>query len=174
MTTYGTILVVDDNPAIQTALKICLDGTFDRIIPRSAPDSILPTLQQERVDIVLLDMNFHLGMTSGQEGLFWLRSIHKLHPDLPIVLITAFADVRLAVRALKEGAADFITKPWDNDELLHVLRDALERNNDIVPLARVESDHVRRVVEKCHGNISRAAELLGITRQTLYAKIRRP
>ena len=174
MTTYGTILVVDDNPAIQTALKICLDGIFDRIIPLSAPDSILPTLQQECVDIVLLDMNFHLGMTSGQEGLFWLRSIHKLHPDLPIVLITAFADVKLAVRALKEGAADFITKPWDNDELLHVLRDALERNNDIVPLARVESDHVRRVVEKCHGNISRAAELLGITRQTLYAKIRRP
>ena len=174
MTTYGTILVVDDNPAIQTALKICLDGIFDRILLLSAPDSILPTLQQECVDIVLLDMNFHLGMTSGQEGLFWLRSIHKLHPDLPIVLITAFADVKLAVRALKEGAADFITKPWDNDELLHVLRDALERNNDIVPLARVESDHVRRVVEKCHGNISRAAELLGITRQTLYAKIRRP
>ena len=174
MTTYGTILVVDDNPAIQTALRICLDGTFSRIIQLSAPDSILTTLQQECVDVVLLDMNFHLGMTSGQEGLFWLRSIHKLHPDLPIVLITAFADVKLAVRALKEGAADFITKPWDNDELIHVLRDALERNNDIATLASVETDHVRRVVEKCHGNISRAAELLGITRQTLYAKIRKP
>ena len=173
MTTYGTILVVDDNPAIQTALKICLDGIFDRIIPLSTPDSILPTLQQECVDIVLLDMNFHLGMTSGQEGLFWLRSIHKLHPDLPIVLITAFADVKLAVRALKEGAADFITKPWDNDELVRILKDAVESSKEVTPLEKVENEHVRKVVDRCHGNISRAAELLGITRQTLYAKIKK-
>ena len=171
---YGTILIVDDNAAILTALKICLADVFGRILTLPSPDGVLALLQQERVDVVLLDMNFTIGMNNGQVGLTWLRSIHRLHSDVPVVLVTAFADVRLAVKGLKAGAADFITKPWDNDELLHVLRDALERNNDIVPLARVESDHVRRVVEKCHGNISRAAELLGITRQTLYAKIRRP
>ena len=170
---YGTILVIDDTPTILTAMKICLDGTFSRILTMPNPEGVTALLQQERVDIILLDMNFTLGMNSGQEGLTWLRAIHKLHTDIPIVLITAFADVPLAVKGLKMGAADFITKPRDNDELIRTLKDAIDNNNKIATLESVEAEHIRKVVDKCHGNISRAAELLGITRQTLYAKIRR-
>ena len=170
----NTILIVDDNTAILTALKICLDGVFDRIITLSTPDNILTTLQQERVDVVLLDMNFTLGVNSGQEGLMWLRTIHKLHPDVPVVLVTAYADVKLAVRGLKTGAVDFVTKPWDNDELIRVLKDAIDKSEAVVPLEQLESEHVRKVVDKCHGNMSKAAELLGITRQTLYNKVKRP
>lgn len=169
----NTILIVDDNTAILTALKICLDGVFDRIITLSSPDNILTTLQQECVDVVLLDMNFTLGVNSGQEGLMWLRTIHKLHPDVPVVLVTAYADVKLAVRGLKTGAVDFVTKPWDNDELIRVLKDAIDKSEAVVPLEQLESEHVRKVVDKCHGNMSKAAELLGITRQTLYNKVRR-
>ena len=144
MAQYGTIVVVDDNPAILTALRICLD------------------------------MNFSLGMNTGQEGLTWLRTLRHLHPQLPVVLITAYADVQLAVKCLKAGASDFVTKPWDNDELLRTLKDAVDKGQEIQSLDELERNHVKRVVDHCHGNISRAAELLGITRQTLYAKLHRP
>lgn len=173
MKNYGTILVVDDNPAILTAARICLGGVFGKVITLASPEGILATMNQERVDVVLLDMNFTLGVNSGQDGLLWLRSIHKRHPDVPVVLVTAYADIKLAVRGLKEGAADFVTKPWDNAELVRTLKDAIDKSKEIVPLEEVEAKHVRRVVEKCHGNISKAAEMLGITRQTLYAKIKK-
>ena len=167
---YGTILVVDDNPAILTALKICLGDVFGRVITLSAPESMLSTIQQEHVDAILLDMNFSLGVNSGQEGMIWLSVLQRKHPDIPVVLVTAYADVKLAVRGLKSGAADFVTKPWDNDELVRVLRDVMARSKDVMPLDELEREHVRKVVDRCHGNMSRAAELLGITRQTLYKK----
>lgn len=167
-------MVVDDNPAILTALRICLDSTFERVITLASPDSLPATLQQEKVSIVLMDMNFTLGMNTGQEGLTWLRTLRHLHPQLPVVLITAYADVQLAVKCLKAGASDFVTKPWDNDELLRTLKDAVDKGQEIQSLDELERNHVKRVVDHCHGNISRAAELLGITRQTLYAKLHRP
>ena len=166
-------MVVDDNPAILTAARICLGGVFEKVITLTSPEGILATMNQERVDVVLLDMNFTLGVNSGQDGLLWLRSIHKLHPDVPVVLITAYADIKLAVRGLKDGAADFVTKPWDNTELVRTLKDAIDKSKEIVPLEEVETAHIHRVLEKCHGNISKAAEMLGITRQTLYAKMKR-
>ena len=174
MAQYGTIVVVDDNPAILTALRICLDSTFERVITLASPDSLPATLQQEKVSIVLMDMNFTLGMNTGQEGLTWLRTLRHLHPQLPVVLITAYADVQLAVKCLKAGASDFVTKPWDNEELLRTLKDAVDKGQEIQSLDELERNHVKRVVDHCHGNISRAAELLGITRQTLYAKLHRP
>lgn len=167
---YGTILVVDDNPAILTAVKICLSRVFERIITLSSPDDILVTLRQEHVDIILLDMNFSLGVNSGQDGMIWLSAIRRKHPDIPVVLITAYADVKLAVRGLKNGAVDFIAKPWDNDDLIRVLKDAIDKSKEVIPLHELEKEHVKKVVDKCHGNMSKAAELLGITRQTLYRK----
>ena len=170
---YHTILVVDDNKAILTALKICLEGVFDRILTLTNPDEVLPLLQQEAVDIILLDMNFSLGVNTGQEGMMWLQAIHRRHPDTPIVLMTAYADVKLAVKGLKSGAADFITKPWENDELIRILKDCVDCSQEVISLDKLEEEHVRKVVDRCHGNISRAAELLGITRQTLYAKMKK-
>lgn len=169
---YNTILIVDDNPAILTALKICLAGVFTRIVTLSSTDRLVATMSEEQVDVVLLDMNFSLGVNTGQDGLFWLRTLKKLHPDTPVVLMTAYADVQLAVKGLKNGAADFVTKPWDNDELVRTLRDAVEKSREVVTLDKLEQQHVHRVVEQCHGNMSKAAELLGITRQTLYRKLR--
>jgi len=173
MNKYGTILVVDDNPSILTAMRYLLDSVFERILTLNQPDDILKTMAQEEIDIVLLDMNFTLGVNSGQEGLFWLRTIRKQHPQTPVVLLTAYADVSLAVRGLKSGAADFITKPWDNDELVRKLKDVLEMQSEIVTLDEMEKDHIRRSIDRCHGNLSQAAELLGITRQTLYNKMKR-
>lgn len=108
---YNTLLVIDDNPAILTAIKICLAGMFSQILTLQSPDNIVATLQDNKVDAVLLDMNFSPGVNSGQDGLLWLRTINKLFPYVPVVLITAYADIQLAVRGMKDGAADFITKP---------------------------------------------------------------
>ena len=173
MNTYGTILIVDDNAAILTAMQYLLDGTFEQVLTTTQPEDILKLMAQQTIDIVLLDMNFTLGVNSGNEGLFWLRAIRKQHPQTPVVLLTAYADVSLAVRGLKSGAADFITKPWDNDELVRKLKDVLDMQREIVTLDEVERDHIRRTLDRCHGNLTQAAELLGITRQTLYNKMKR-
>lgn len=110
--TFKTIVIVDDNTAILTALRICLATEYERIVTLSSPDTLVTTLAKENdVDMVLLDMNFSLGLNSGQDGLFWLRTIKKLHPNTPVVLMTAYANVQLAVKGLKYGAADFVTKP---------------------------------------------------------------
>lgn len=173
MTNYGTILVVDDNPAILTAVRICLDGVFRRVLTYNSPETVLAVMQQEHVDVILLDMNFSLGVNSGKEGMMWLQAIHRRHPDVPIVLMTAYSDVRLAVRGLKSGASDFVVKPWENDDLVRVLKDAVDCSRDVVSLEQLEAEHVRKVVDRCGGNVSKAAELLGITRQTLYAKMKK-
>ena len=169
MQNYGTILV----EAILTALKYCLAGTFERVLTLTSPDRSLTLLEQEEVNIILLDMNFTLGVNSGQDGLVWLQAIRKHHPEIPVVLITAYADVSLAVRGLKRGASDFITKPWDNDELVRKLKDVLEAADEMATLDEVEADHIRRAVDRCHGNLSKAADLLGVSRQTLYNKMKK-
>ena len=173
MTNYGTLLVVDDNPAIFTTLEICLERVFGKIVTLTTPDAILATLEQEKVDVILLDMNFSLGINNGQEGLIWVQAIHRRHPNIPIVLMTAYADVKLAVKGLKSGAVDFVTKPWDNHELIRVLKDAVDEATEVMPLEKMEEEHVRKVVDKCHGNISKAAELLEISRQRLYKKLKK-
>ena len=173
MQNYGTILVIDDNEAILTALKYCLAGTFERVLTLTSPESVISLLGQEEVNIILLDMNFTLGVNSGQDGLVWLQAIRKHHPEIPVVLITAYADVSLAVRGLKRGASDFITKPWDNEDLIRKLKDVLDAADDMATLDEVEADHVRRAIDRCHGNLSKAADMLGITRQTLYNKMKK-
>ena len=173
MNKYGTILIVDDNAAILTAMRYLLDGTFEQVLTSTNPDDILKLMAQQTIDIVVLDMNFTLGVNNGNEGLFWLRTIRKQHPQTPVILLTAYADINLAVKGLKNGAADFITKPWDNDELLRKLKDVLDMQNEIVSLDEVEQEHIRRTIDHCHGNLTQAAQLLGITRQTLYNKMKR-
>lgn len=173
MKKYGTILIADDNAGVLTAMRYLLDSTFEQILTTSKPDDLLRIMAQQPVDIVLLDMNFTLGVNSGNEGLFWLRTLRKHHPHTPVVLLTAYADVSLAVKGLKSGASDFITKPWDNDELVRKLRDVLDLQNEIVTLDEVEAQHIRRAIDYNHGNLSRTAEMLGITRQTLYNKMKR-
>lgn len=166
-------MVIDDNEAILTALKYCLAGTFERVLTLTSPESVISLLAQEEVNIVLLDMNFTLGVNSGQDGLLWLQAIRKHYPEMPVVLITAYADVQLAVRGLKRGAADFITKPWDNDELVRKLKDVLDAGDEMATLDELEADHIRRAIDRCHGNLSKAADLLGVTRQTLYNKMKK-
>jgi DNA-binding NtrC family response regulator len=123
--TEARILVVDDNRNVLTALDLLLSRAFSEVKCISKPGQILAELQAASFSAVLLDMNYTAGQKTGNEGLFWLREVLKLDPDLSVVMITAFGDIELAVTALKDGAVDFVLKPWDNQKLLATMRTAV-------------------------------------------------
>ena len=124
----GTILIVDDNRNILTTVRMLLEPVFANIITIANPNSIPAKLREEHPDVVLLDMNFSSGINSGNEGLFWLREIKSLSPKTEVVLFTAYADIQLAVTGIKEGAADFIVKPFDNGKMISTLTEARDKN----------------------------------------------
>lgn len=127
MAKQGILLVVDDNRNILTSLQYLLGEYFERVIAIDSPVTIPTLLNREAVDIVLLDMNFSSGINSGNEGLYWLREIKRLRPQTEVVLFTAYADINLAVTGIKEGAADFVVKPWENARLVQTLQEAYSR-----------------------------------------------
>jgi DNA-binding NtrC family response regulator len=122
MSKSGTVLVVDDNKSILATLQLLLNMYFDRVLTLSTPNRIGATLREEAVDVVLLDMNFTAGINTGNEGFYWLTEIKKADPNIQVVLFTAYGDIELAVRAMKDGATDFVVKPWENEKLIATLQ----------------------------------------------------
>lgn len=120
----GAILIVDDNKSVLTSLEMLLESEFERIETASNPNQILSVLDSREIDLIILDMNFSAGVNTGNEGLFWLRRIQEIAPGLPVIMLTAYGDVELAVKALKGGATDFILKPWDNESLMEKVQTA--------------------------------------------------
>ena len=118
------ILIIDDNTQILESLRILLNDEFETIDILPKPSRIPEMLWRNAYDIVMLDMNFAMGETSGNEGMFWLNEIKKADPLLPIIMITAYADIELAVKAIREGAIDFVAKPWDPEQLIITLKNA--------------------------------------------------
>ena len=129
MTRQGTLLIVDDNRNILTSLRYLLDEHFARVLTLPSPVTLPTLLRQEDIDLVLLDMNFSSGTNSGNEGLYWLHEIKRMKPQIQVVLFTAYADIALAVTGLKEGASDFVVKPWDNTRLVQTLLEAYRKGN---------------------------------------------
>jgi len=123
-----SIMVVDDNRSILSALEILLIPEFGDVSLISNPNQILQELRKKDYNLVILDMNFAAGVKSGNEGLYWLRKIKEVKPDISVVMITAYGDIETAVKALKAGASDFVIKPWDNEKLLATLRLAIQLN----------------------------------------------
>lgn len=129
MSKQGTIIVVDDNKGVLSAVKLLLKNHFEHIVTLPSPITLAATLREENAQVVLLDMNFSSGLNTGNEGLYWLHEIKKIQPSLPVVLFTAYADIDLAVRGIKEGATDFIVKPWDNTRLIETLLSACRNSS---------------------------------------------
>jgi DNA-binding NtrC family response regulator len=125
---HGNILVIDDNKSILSTLDILLSPLFQTVTTLSNPNLIPAELRKNDYNLVILDMNFQAGINSGNEGLFWLGRIKETYPDVSVVMITAYGDIDIAVRALKAGASDFILKPWDNEKLIATLNIALQLN----------------------------------------------
>ena len=135
MKKQGTLLIVDDNRNILTTVRMLLEPIFSQIITIANPNSIPAKLREEKPDVVLLDMNFSSGINSGNEGLYWLREIKSLRPQTEVVLFTAYADIQLAVTGIKEGATDFIVKPFDNEKMIRTLVEARDQNKAVDKLS---------------------------------------
>jgi DNA-binding NtrC family response regulator len=121
-----------------SALRILLNNHFGEITTLASPNKLLASIKEKNPDLVLLDMNFSAGINTGNEGLYWLSEVRKLDPSLPVVLFTAYADIELAVNALKEGATDFVVKPWDNAKLLATLQAALSLRHSQKEVKRLQ------------------------------------
>lgn len=189
------LLIIDDNVAVLRSLKLILNGVFDQVITMSNPQLLPALLSNNDVDAVLLDMNFNAHKLDGSEGLLWLELIKKRDNPPAVVMITAFGDVPLAVEAMKRGAEDFITKPWDNEELIEKLHKAMakrernmeeqrimaeahiikerEKGQENMTLEELKTQHIKRIIKEANGNLTLAAERLGINRQTLYNQIKK-
>ena len=120
----NNILVVDDKKSVLSALQLLLEQEFKEVITLSNPNQIPATLSNKNIDVILLDMNFTAGINSGNEGIYWLNEIKKTDPTIEVVMFTAYGDVELTVKALKQGACDFVLKPWKNEKLLATLQTA--------------------------------------------------
>ena len=192
--TDAKILVIDDNTAVLSTLKIVLKSVFKTVVAVSDPQLIPALISAGDVDAVLLDMHFGSDKLDGQDGLFWLdRIMSRSGLDNPpaVVMITAFGDVGLAVTSLKKGALDFIQKPWDNNDLIRKLQEAIAKRDALYAekqknpaaaeaaaaeapssLDEMEKLTIQRVLESSGRNLTTAAEKLGISRQTLYNKMK--
>lgn len=198
----GKIIVVDDHEAVLKTLRLILGRTFKTVLGTAVPTLLPALLREGDVDVVLLDMNFGTGKQDGTEGLFWLDRICECPNRPEVILITAFADIELAVAALKRGAANFIVKPWDNEKLLATILEAFERRSERLSaslgmkpeypsdeneqekdlsansshpptLEEMEKQFIREVLNEKRGNLTLCAQQLNISRQTLYNKMRK-
>ena len=114
----GNILIVDDDPDVLLTAELVLKSEFRSVLTESDPQRLPALLEDERYDVVVLDMNFSAGVTSGQEGIHWLKTVQRVSPDTKVILMTAYGGVETAVKAIKEGASDFVVKPWENEKLV--------------------------------------------------------
>jgi len=121
----GRILIVDDSKSILKALHFILDPVFELVRSVNSPNQISHILDKEDFDVILLDMNFSAGISTGNEGLYWLNRLLKSDPEAVVVLITAYGDIELAVKTIRKGAFDFVVKPWDNQKLISTLKAGL-------------------------------------------------
>src|ERR1700761_4864634 len=129
----ATVLIVDDDLDVLTAVKLLLKTEAQEVITEKNPENLNSILQRNQVDLVLLDMNFNSAINTGNEGLYWLKKIKEWKPNVCVIMITAYGDIDLAVRSLKEGANDFIVKPWHNEKLIGTITDLLDKKEGVKP-----------------------------------------
>ncbi len=138
----GNILIIDDNEEILFSLKVLLSKDFDNIITLNSPKQVPNLLRTQKFDVYILDMNFTAEIQSGNEGFFWMKEILNHDTDAIIIFITAFAGIELAVKAIKEGATDFIEKPWDNRKLLTTVINVFNLRKSRCKITLLEKKHL--------------------------------
>lgn len=137
----GRLLIVDDNKSILKALHYILDPVFEEVRSVNSPNQISYILDNNDFDVVLLDMNFSAGVDNGNEGIYWLRNLLKNDSDAVVVLITAYGDIELAVKAIREGAFDFVVKPWENQKLISTLKAGLKLRQSKTEIKKLRKMH---------------------------------
>src|SRR5436190_19680712 len=151
----GKILIVDDNEDLLKAAKMHLKRHFTQVDIEKNPEAIPALMNNEDYDVVLLDMNFTKDVSSGKEGYYWLERILQLDPSSVVVLITAYGDVQMAVKAIKAGATDFVLKPWENEKLLATLFSAmrLRETRDEVLTLKIKNQEFNQALNDKYSDI---------------------
>jgi DNA-binding NtrC family response regulator len=154
---HGKVLIVDDNEDLLKAAKMFLKRHFSQVDIEKNPEAIPALMNNEDYDVILLDMNFTKDVSSGHEGYFWLEKILSLDPSSVVVLITAYGDVQMAVKAIKAGATDFVLKPWENEKLLATLFSAmrLRESRDEVENLKFKNQEINQALN------DRFSEIIG-------------
>jgi DNA-binding NtrC family response regulator len=144
----GKILIVDDNEDLLKAAKMYLKRHFTQVDIEKNPEAIPTLMNNEDYDVILLDMNFTKDVSSGSEGYYWLEKILQIDPSSVVVLITAYGDIQMAVKAIKAGATDFVLKPWENEKLLATLFSAmrLRETKDEVANLRIKNQEINQAL----------------------------
>lgn len=125
----ASILVVDDDTDVLTAVKMLLKTEVKEVTTEKNPENIRALFAEKKFDLMLLDMNFNSSINTGNEGIFWLKKVKEINKDIAVIMITAYGDIDLAVRSVKEGATDFIVKPWHNERLLNTITETLKKKS---------------------------------------------
>jgi DNA-binding NtrC family response regulator len=151
----GKILIVDDNEDLLKAAKMHLKRHFSQVDIEKNPEAIPALMNNEDYDVILLDMNFTKDVSSGREGYFWLEKILSLDPSAVVVLITAYGDVQMAVKAIKAGATDFVLKPWENEKLLATLYSAmrLRESRDVIENLKIKNQEINQALNERYSDI---------------------
>jgi len=161
----NSVLIVDDNAAVLTALGQLLEYEVQKVLGIKSPELIPGILETQEIDVIIMDMNFRRGATDGQEGITWLKRILHHEPDAVVIMITAYGELELAVEAIKSGATDFISKPWDNEKLLATVRSGimLKESRKKVKQLKSKQDHLNRYIDSGHEKLhGRSPEMLRI------------
>src|SRR6185312_579264 len=125
----ATILIIDDDTDILTAVKLLLKTEVKEVVTEKNPENIRALLSRQNFDLILLDMNFKSSINTGNEGIFWLKKIREFGSTADVIMITAYGDIDLAVRSLKESATDFMVKPWHNEKLIDCIKKNLKEKS---------------------------------------------
>jgi DNA-binding NtrC family response regulator len=126
-------LIIDDDEDVLTALRLLLKSMVNLVVVNKNPNTINELLSKQRFDVVILDMNFNGLVNTGNEGIFWLKKIKELNSKIDIILITAYGDIDLAIRSLKEGASDFLVKPWKNEKMIEAIKSVIIKKKTVKP-----------------------------------------
>lgn len=143
---HATILITDDDPDVLTAVRLLLKPLVKEVVMEKNPENLPALLSSQQFDLILLDMNFKSAINTGNEGFFWLNKIKSLIPDMCVIMITAYGDIDLAVRSLKQGASDFVIKPWHNDLLVETIQEAIKSKGKISTPKPSVRDNVSQMV----------------------------
>ncbi|HPH47089.1 MAG TPA: sigma-54 dependent transcriptional regulator [Chryseolinea sp.] len=151
----GKILIVDDNEDLLKAAKMHLKRHFVQVDIEKNPEAIPALMNQEDYDVILLDMNFTKDVSSGKEGYYWLERILQIDPSSVVVLITAYGDIQMAVKAIKAGATDFVLKPWENEKLLATLYSAmrLRESRDVIEVLKSKNHEINQALNDRYSEI---------------------
>ncbi|HUL75399.1 MAG TPA: response regulator [Vicinamibacterales bacterium] len=195
------VLVADDQPGVIDAIRLLLGAGEFAVVPAASPGEAVSAARSQPLDAALIDLNYDKGRTTGEQGLDLLAALLNADPSLPVVVMTAWGSIDLALEAVRRGARDFVEKPWEESRLVAIMRAQAELGRALKRVAQLETEvqrmnggpHaapgngslgdmrllevegllVRRAMEKFQGNVSRAARALGLSRSALYRRLER-